>query len=269
LEGWEIPNAPTSIPNLKSARSAAASDLVNAQVESVNIVGYATVEPTAGKQIMTGAMFNQVGGAALDLQDIRMENVSADAGTILWWWDKDTRTYTYAYWVELYNGDTPTGENGWGDPESWEPMSKTFAPGECFWIQPYAGSVNPKVVTAGELVVSDGTAEFVAVNLFAGKQVQVCNPLPVQISLADIGMSGVDPDAGSVLWWWDKDTRTYTYVYWVELYNGDTPTGQNGWGDPESWEPIVKQFAFGEGFWIQPYAGSTNPKALFKNPFYQ
>jgi len=246
---------------------------VYAQIESQNIVGYTTVIPTAGKQIMTGAMFNQVGGAALDLQDIRMENVAATGGTVIWWWDKDTRTYTYAYWLPLYASDgvTPLGYDGWGDPESWEPMAKTFAPGEGFWIQPDGSSVDPKVVTAGELAVSSGEAEFVAVNLFAGKQVQVCNPLPVQVALADVGMSGVNPTGGTVLWWWDMDTRTYTYAYWLPMYDEDgvTPLGYDGWGDPESWVPIVKQFAFGEGFWIQPDGSSVDPKALFANPFYQ
>jgi len=243
--------------------------LGSAQIESQNIVGYTTVIPTAGKQIITGAMFNQVGGAALDLQDIRMENVAANGTTAIWWWDKDAATYTYAYWVELYDGDDPLGVDGWGDAELWEPMSKTFGPGECFWVQPVAGSVDPKVVTAGELAVSDGAAEFIAVNLFAGKQVQVCNPLPVQVALADVGMSGVAANGTTALWWWDKDAATYTYAYWVELYDGDDPLGVDGWGDPELWEPIVKQFAFGEGFWIQPVAGSVDPKALFANPFYQ
>jgi hypothetical protein len=73
LEGWEIPNAPTSIPNLKSARSAATSDLVNAQVESVNIVGYQTVPLAENGFTATCATLAPIGmtDGTMTLGDIR------------------------------------------------------------------------------------------------------------------------------------------------------------------------------------------------------
>ena len=47
---------------------------------------------TALKQVMKGAMFVDVGTSTLDLQSIAMDkDTPSDGGTMLWWWDKDTR----------------------------------------------------------------------------------------------------------------------------------------------------------------------------------
>ena len=43
-------------------------------IESNNTVGYQTMDLTAGKQVMKGAMFITVGDSALSLQDIRMDS---------------------------------------------------------------------------------------------------------------------------------------------------------------------------------------------------
>ncbi len=108
MEGWEIPNAPTSIPNLKSARSAAASDLVNAQVESVNIVGYTTKALTAGKKAITGAQFVEVGGGtSLSLSSLKLVNVPADGTAGILWWNGSG--YDGAMWVGIGYDDTNPG----------------------------------------------------------------------------------------------------------------------------------------------------------------
>ena len=115
-------------------------------IESANTVGYQTMDLTPGKQVMKGAMFVSVGSANLSLQDIKLDSASpANAGTKIWWWNKDTRQYTSAFWCPACNADGDyIDANGtvvadeadaalvWGDESTWVAIEKTFAPGEGF-----------------------------------------------------------------------------------------------------------------------------------------
>ena len=242
---------------------ALAAGMASAQVESANIVGYTTQALPAEQQIIVGVPFQNVGGGPVDLQDIVVSGVAANGTTMLWWWNKDTGIYTSAYWVVLYDGETPLGVNGWGDAETWEAIAKTFAVGEGFWIKAPAGA---SVTVAGELVTSTGDQPYLGIALPAEQQIQLTNPMPVESTdLQSITMDGVPADSGTVLWWWNKDTGIYTRAYWVALYDGETSLGVNGWGDFLSWEAITKTFAAGEGFWIKAPAGAT---VRFENPLY-
>ena len=239
---------------------ALAAGMASAQVESANIVGYTTQALPTEQQIIVGVPFQNVGGGPVDLQDIVVSGVAADSGTVLWWWNKDTGIYTSAYWVELYDGETSLGVNGWGDFLSWEAIAKTFAVGEGFWIKAPAGA---SVTVAGELVTSTGDQPYLGIALPAEQQIQLTNPMPVESTdLQSITMDGIAADGTTVLWWWNKDTFVYTRAYWVEL---DFNPANLGWGDPQDWLPITKTFAAGEGFWIQAPAGAT---VNFENPLY-
>ena len=265
-------------------------------IESANTVGYQSMDLTAGKQVMKGAMFISVGEASLSLQDIRMDaDTPADGGTRIWWWNKDTRKYTSAYWCPSYNADgDPIDAQGnvvaseakaalvWGDELTWVAIEKTFAPGEGFWIQPDSGAPSPVVSIAGELATTDTTIEYISVNLTAGKQVQFTQPMPVgSFSLQTVKLAGAPADGGSRVWWWNKDTRKYTNAYWCPSYNADgDPIDANGnvvaseaqaalvWGDELSWVAIEKTFDPGEAFWVQPDSGASAPAIQFPNPFY-
>ena len=129
-------------------------------LESNNTVGYQTMDLTAGKQVMKGAMFVTVGDTALSLQDIRMDSATlADASTMIWWWNKDTRKYTYAYWCPACNanGDYIDAQGNvvaneadaalvWGDGSTWVAIEKTFDAGEAFWVQPDPGASSPVIM---------------------------------------------------------------------------------------------------------------------------
>ena len=120
---------------------ALAAGMASAQVESANIVGYTTQALPTEQQIIVGVPFQNVGGGPVDLQDIVVSGVAADGTTMLWWWNKDTRLYTTAYWVELYDAlGASVGVNGWGDGQDWIAIDKTFAAGEGFWIKAPAGA---------------------------------------------------------------------------------------------------------------------------------
>ena len=265
-------------------------------LESHNTVGYQTMDLTAGKQVMKGAMFVTVGDTALSLQDIRMDSDTlTDATTKIWWWNKDTRKYTNAFWCPACNANGDyIDANGtvveeekdaalvWGDGETWVAIEKTFAPGEGFWIQPADDNVAPKVSIAGELATTDSTIQYLTANLTAGKQVQFTQPMPVgTFGLQTIKISGVLSDATTKIWWWNKDTRKYTNAFWCPACNANGDyIDANGtvveeekdaalvWGDGETWVAIDKTFDAGEAFWVQPADDSVSPVLMFPNPFY-
>ena len=116
---------------------ALAAGFAVAQVTSDNIVGYNKIALPTRQQIIIGNGFQAVGGGPISLQDILVEGVPADGGTVIWWWNKDTSRYTKAHWVEL---DFDPDNLGWGDPQNWLPITKSFAAGEGFWIQAPAGA---------------------------------------------------------------------------------------------------------------------------------
>ena len=223
---------------------------------------------TAGKQVMKGAMFVDVGTSAMDLQSISMDaDTPGDGGTMLWWWDKNTRTYTRAYWVDLYDADgEEVGKKGWGDEMDWIAIEKTFKSGEGFWVEaPAAAQVN----IAGEIVTTSPSVKSVAYDLTAGKQEQVTNPFPVgAFDLQSAAMDKDTPsDGGTMAWWWDMNTRTYTRAYWVDLYDADgEEVGKKGWGDEMDWIAIEKTFVAGEAFWVEAPAAA---QVIWANPFYQ
>ena len=242
-------------------------------LESQNTVGYETRSLTADTKTITGANFVTVGQNSLNLQSITMDSDVVDGGAQIWWWNTATGKYNaQAFWyTELYadeEGETTLGYAGWGDPEYWMPISKTFAPGESFWIQ---AGVNASVTIAGEVLAAAANEEYVGIDLTADQKVQLTNPFPVgTFSLQSIKMDDDVVDGGAQIWWWNSTTGKYdAQAFWyTELYadeEGETTLGYAGWGDPEYWMPITKTFAAGEGFWIQV---GVNATVKFPNPFY-
>ena len=245
-------------------------------VESSNTVGYETRSLVADKQVINGANFVTVGQDYMDLQSITMDEDCVDSGAMIWWWNTATGKYdAKAYWyTELYadeEGETTLGYAGWGDPEYWMPITKTFAPGESFWIQ--ANGAAATVTFAGEVAGVDAAEEYFGIDLVADKQVQMTNPFPVgSFDLQSIKMDEDCVDSGAMIWWWNTATGKYdAKAYWyTELYadeDGETTLGYAGWGDPEYWMPISKTFEAGQGFWIQ--ANGAAATVQFANPFYQ
>lgn len=219
----------------------------------------------------------------------------ADGSTMIWWWNKDTRQYTYACWCLSCdaegnyldaNGTVVQNEADaalvWGDGEGWIAINKTFAPGEGFWIKPDSGASSPAVSIAGELATTDSTVQYVTVNLTAGKQVQFTQPMPVgTFGLQTVKVTGALADGSSMVWWWNKDTRQYTYACWClscdaegNYLNANGVVVENEadaalvWGDGEGWIAINKTFDAGEAFWVKPDSGASAPVIMFPNPFY-
>jgi hypothetical protein len=254
LEGWEIPNAPTSISNLKSARSAATSDLVNAQVESVNIVGYTTKALTANQKAITGAQFVEVGGGtSLSLSSIKLVNVPAYGTASIKWWNGTG--YEGAAWMEImFDPD----DIGWGDGLTAERVEHTFAPGEGFWIVLPSGVTDAAVIQSGEVKLStQATYDFA---LEANKKSLIINPLPVAISLADIELVNVPAYGTASIKWWNGNG--YDGAAWMEIMFDPDDVG---WGDGLTAERVTHTFGVDEGFWIVLPSGVTDPAVKIAN----
>ena len=238
-------------------------------LESANTVGYETRSLTADAQVINGANFVTVGENALDLQSIKMDDDVVDGDAQIWWWNGSTYDAKAYWYTELYadeEGETTLGYAGWGDLEYWMPISKTFAPGESFWIK---AGVNATVTFAGEVVTAAASEEYVGIDLDADVQVQLSNPFPVgTFSLQSIKMDDDVVDGDAQIWWWNGSTYDAKAYWYTELYadeEGETTLGYAGWGDLEYWMPIEKTFNAGQGFWIK---SGVNATVKFPNPFY-
>jgi hypothetical protein len=227
--------------------------LFNAQVESVNIVGYMTKTLTANQKAITGAQFVEVGGGtSLSLSSLRLVNVPADGGASILWWNGSG--YEGAAWMEIMFDPE---DIDWGDGLTAERVEHTFAPGEGFWIVIPTGVTDPAVIQAGEVKLStQATYDFA---LEANKKSLVINPLPVAISLADIELVNVPATgAASILWW---NGSSYEGAAWVGIDFDDT---NPGWGDG-NWEAVTHTFGVDEGFWIVIPSGVTDPAVKIAN----
>ena len=238
-------------------------------LESANTVGYESRSLTAGAQVINGANFVTVGENTLDIQSITMDENVTDGDAQIWWWNGSTYDARAFWYTELYadeEGETTLGYAGWGDPEYWMPISKTFAPGESFWIK---AGVNATATLAGEVLTAAANEEYVGIDLTAGAQIQISNPFPVgEFSLQSIKMDDNVTDGDAQIWWWNGTTYDARAFWYTELYadeEGETTLGYAGWGDPEYWMPIAKTFLTGQGFWIK---AGVNTTVMFPNPFY-
>jgi len=232
----------------------ALAGLVNAQVESVNIVGYTTKALTANTKAITGAQFVEVGGGtALSLSSIKLVNVPADGGASIKWWNGSA--YEGATWLEIgFDPDNP----GWGDANTFEAVTHTFAPGEGFWIVVPGGVTDPAVLQAGEVSLStQATYNFA---LEANKKSLIVNPLPTALTLADITLVNVPADGGASIKWWNGSA--YEGATWLEIgFDPDNP----GWGDANTFEAVTHTFGADEGFWVVLPGGVTDPSVEIVN----
>ncbi len=87
--------------------------MFNAQVESVNIVGYTTKALTANTKAITGAQFVEVGGGtALSLSSIKLVNVPAVGAASIKWWNGSG--YEGATWLEIgFDRTNPGYDEAW------------------------------------------------------------------------------------------------------------------------------------------------------------
>ena len=148
---------------------------------------------------------------------------------------KANETFSWDTW--LFVEDEPA----WIDDEGI--ATRTFAPGEAIWIQGKAGYA---IQTAGQVGTDD-----VIVNLINGN-VAVGNPFPVSVNIQDIVATGDDVENDvflQTLTSAGKANETFSWDTW--LFVEDDPA----WIDDEG--IATRNFAPGEGIWVQGKAGYT------------
>ena len=198
----------------------------------------------------------------------------------IWWWNGSTYDAKAFWYTDLYvpgSAEETLGYAGWGDEENWWPVSKTFAPGESFWIQ-----VNDTVkvedanyTMSGQIESVSDAEEYYSIPLIPNVQAQITHPFPIgEFSIQTIKMSENLIDYDAQIWWWNGATYDAKAFWYTDLYvpgSAEETLGHPGWGDEENWWPVEKTFNSDEGFWIQvnDTVAVKDAKVMFPNPFYK
>lgn len=164
---------------------------------------------------------------------------------------------TSFYWCDYVEDGTKY--YGWYDEDMNEYNNEEVIIGEGLWV--YSPNANFKLQSSGSVPSSD-----ISVNLRGGGQAKlVANPMPIQLSLGEITVSGYTGAydgfeviakklngagvGGTSYYWCDYEEEGETYFGW---YDED----MNDYND----EPVVA----GEGLWI--YSPSTTLSVVFPAP---
>ena len=249
-------------------------------IESANIVGYTTSNPSAGEKSMLGVPFMNVTGGDLDIQSIVCKDGNADPGSGLfriWWWDQ-TLGYQYAKLKDdVYADDGEEDGDGteytdklyWADDDDWllVPLgwkhdseatativdhAKTFALGEGFFVQPDTLVKNPIVTVAGQVAQPATTAQYITLDVASGEKTMLVNPFAAGFDIQDIKCFDGDSNPGSGLfriWWWDQ-TLGYQYAKLKDDVYAD-----DGEEDGDGTEYTDKLYWADDGDWMLVPAG--------------
>ena len=215
-------------------------------------MGYNTASLTGGKFNMSGIVFSNVDGTAIDLNDMTFENLTsgdeANNADKIQVWDPATSGYTTFF---NYNLEGDEESWGWWD-ENFE-VDPVLPVGTAFWYKAKAG--NGKAMTHSGAVESDTD---VTVAITGGKFNMVINPYPTTIDLNDDSTveftnltSGDEANNADKIQVWDPATSGYTTFF---NYNLEGDEESWGWWD-ENFEvdPVLPA---GTAFWYKAKAGS-------------
>jgi len=253
----------------------ALAGLVDAQVESVNIVGYETKALVAGKFNMLGGTFNGVGKAGYSLnRDFKGENLTAGPGSLtsdtIAIYDATTSAYTTYY---LYEGDGeyPAGWYNAGSEEWFDDDYPNGLPaGTAFWYVAKDTTVNAKGTFSGDVPMDASYTK----DLVRGKFNMVASPYPVALKLNDaaqVTLTGATAGPGSLsadtIAIYNATTSAYTTYY---LYEGDGvyPAGWYNAGSEDLFEDDYPNgLPAGTPFWYVAQAGTGDFSITFLKNF--
>ena len=157
---------------------------LSAAVES-DVVGYTTTALPLGYSLV-GLPFDSLNGkTSLSIQDISIEN--SQVGDVIQYWENDLlQSATY----RIRNG-----VSGWWKSFT-ELSTKTFSPGEGFWVRKNAEG---NLTFSGKLVDLDKVTTITE----AGKFVLISPKLPKEYAVNDILFEGIS--TGDQIQYWDGD----------------------------------------------------------------
>ena len=201
---------------------------------------------------MSGIVFSNVDGTAIDLNDMTFENLTSGEddtqADIISVWNPATSAYT-----TFFNYNAEGDEESWGWWDANFEVDPVLPLGTAFWYKAKAG--NGKAMTHSGAVESDTD---VTVAITGGKFNMVINPYPTAIDLNDESTvefanltSGEDDTQADIISVWNPATSAYTTFF---NYNAEGDEESWGWWDANF--EVEPTLAAGTAFWFKAKAGS-------------
>jgi hypothetical protein len=254
----------------------ALAGLVNAQVESVNIVGYNTV--TLDKQwTIIAANFEAVGSGAISLQDAFPYAVGMTKGSNINTADmlqiqNAGGTYDTYYMSNGKNakGATVEGLEGkWAAAAAYTPTTATIAPGTALWYFARNPSSTFKITVAGQALTTSAADMPVTLTWK-----HIANPYPTDLPLNDgvpytVGMTKGNNINTADMIQIQNAGGTYDTYYMSNGKNakGATVEGLDGkWAAAASYTPTTAAIPVGAGAWYMR-RGSTDFTISVARPY--
>ena len=209
--------------------------LLDAQVESVNIVGYQTLV-ASGQYFSTGPTFITVGDANGEwrLGDVIAEGMDPFSDFIQFLSPATAGTILSATYIDLATSMSEAGDDslvGWWDPSDLGGTSlsdQVFTAGTGFLCN--FTSTGVSLIYAGEVL--DGST---TVNLSDQQYPMVSNLTPVDLTLGDISATGFDPFSDFIQFLSVDTAGTVVSATYIDLATSMSEAGDDslvGWWDP-------------------------------------
>lgn len=235
---------------------------VGMAVESVNTVGYTTVDVASGGFTLFGVQFQEISGSGtINIQDVvdtsglvGFDWVSFTGGDQLLIWNPAVQGYAQQYtWVDADPYFMVGAVDVWVDPGTFAPVTVDLDVGSAFWIS--SSGTGATATHAGE-VPADPTG--VSSTLYEGFTL-LSNPYPTALNInTDVtytGLAGFDWvsfTGGDQLLLWDPTSQGYAQQYtWVDADPYFMVGAVNVWVDPGTFAPVDVSVPVGGAFWVQ------------------
>jgi hypothetical protein len=202
----------------------ALAGLVDAQVESVNIVGYQTVI-ASGQYFSSGPTFISVGDANSEwrLGDIIAEGMDPSTDFIQFLSADTANTILSATYVDLTAAGGDPDLVGWWNLDIDTPLDDlVFSAGTSFLCN--FGSTGVKLTYAGEVLGGAKTLDL------SGQQYPfVSNFTPIDLTLGDLTVEGMDPSTDFIQFLSDSTANTILSATYVDSIAAGGDPDLVGW----------------------------------------
>lgn len=244
---------------------ALAAGMASAQVESANIVGYSGITFKQGYNLV-GVNFDKVGGGGLDIQDLFTDvvltgiNDDFETSDFMQVWNLAAGSFdAIYYWAD----NAIVGDTGWYDGD-FGYASRTFHPGDAFWIVSSVGGTAGGAVALGEVVTTN-----TPIAIKPGYNL-LTNPFPSDFvlnapgSFSATGLVGINDEFETFdfIQVWDLAAGSFSAIYyWAD---GTTAAGDAGWYDGDFGYIADVDVAPNTAFWL--VHNGTGATVTFSSP---
>lgn len=245
--------------------------VAQAQVTSVNIVGYYQVDVPANGFVLTALNFQDIGGAeSRSLQDIFAAGSltggeSAGSSDSVLIWDKVSQNYVKYFLFDSNTGDPLDGKWLLDGDDTFTPTTNRINSGQGFWIRSNQ-SVAQVATLLGEVVdVDTNTTTLVTGFNCIGFPFSSSIPLN-STSLAESGTGGESAGSSDSLLVWDTSIQNYKKYYLFDSNTGDPLDGKWLLDGDDTFTPVTDLISLGQGAF---YRTATQTDWVQGNPYIQ